>query len=67
MSEFLRTAARESIDEKRNEPAVMLNLIELTHEIEELRGIVPKENVEKMKKYIANIMIIKGGKDYANF
>lgn len=67
MSEFLRTAARESIDEKRNEPAVMLNLIELTHEIEELRGIIPKENVANLKKYIANIMIIKGGKGYANF
>lgn len=67
VSEFLRTAAREKIDEKRNEPAVMLNLVELTREIEEMKGIIPKEKIETMKTYIGNIMILKGGKDHADF
>lgn len=67
MSEFLRTAARESIAEKRNEPAIMLNLIELTYEIEKLVGIIPQEKAESMKKKIGNVMILKGGEENANF
>ena len=67
LSEYMRQSARRGMDENRNDPAIMLNLIALTREIEKLDGRVPAEHTANMKKNIANVMILKGGSDYANF
>lgn len=62
MSGFTRQAVREKIDGGRNEPAIMLNLVDLTQKISELKGKIPEEQYKGMQENIANIMILKGGK-----
>ena len=61
MSGYTRKAVREKLDGGCNEPAVMLNLVELTQKIGGLKGKIPDEEYESLQENIANIMILKGG------
>lgn len=62
MSGYTRKAVREKLDGGCNEPAVMLNLVDLTQKISGLKGKIPDEDYESLQENIANIMILKGGK-----
>lgn len=61
MAGFTRKAVREKLDGGCDEPAVMLNLAELTQKIGGLKGKIPDEEYESLQENIANIMILKGG------
>ena len=67
MSGYTRKAVREKLDGGCNEPAVMLNLVDLTQKISGLKGKIPDEDYESLQENIANIMILKGGNEHAYF
>ena len=49
------------MENKSNEPAVMLNFVELTHMLNELKDYFPPQDFKCMQEYIGNIMLLKGG------
>ena len=49
-------------DDGCNEPIVMCQLVELTQQINDLEGKIPKDEYNDIQKTIGKIMKIKGGK-----
>ena len=61
-SELNRRGMKQYFDDKRNDCALMLNVVLLAQQLKELKGSIDQNQYELMESYITNIMILKGGK-----
>ena len=61
-AELNRRGMKQYFDDKRNDCALMLNVVLLAQQLKELKGSIDQDQYEQMESYINNIMILKGGK-----
>ena len=66
ISGFVRGALDEYITRRINEPAEVLNIVELTQKLNDLKDYIPTEDFKSMQENIGNIMLLKGGDCNAN-
>lgn len=61
-SELNRRGMKQYFDDRRNDCALMLNVVLLAQQFKELKGSIAENQYEQIETYINNIMILKGGK-----
>ena len=63
MSAMGRMAYEQFLDEGKNEPIVMLQLVDLSEQIKMLKDVIPEKAFRDIQKNLSNIMKVKGGED----
>jgi hypothetical protein len=64
-SEIGRRSLAAYLENKANDPAIMMHLINLIHMLNDAEKYIPKETYEDLQYCINNIMVLKGGDSYA--
>ena len=61
MSAMGRMAYEQFLDDGKNEPIVMLQIVDLLEKVKKLHGIITEKDYMSLQKNLGNIMKIKGG------
>ena len=61
MSALGRMAYEQFLDDGKNEPIVMLQIVDLLEKVKKLHGIITEKDYMSLQKNLGNIMKIKGG------
>lgn len=61
MSALGRMAYEQFLDDGKNEPIVMLQIVDLLEKVKKLHGIITEKDYMSLQKNLSNIMKIKGG------
>ena len=61
MSALGRMAYEQFLDDGKNEPIVMLQIVDLLEKVKKLHDIIPEKDYMSLQKNLGNIMKIKGG------
>ena len=63
MSALGRKAFEQLLDGGRDEPIVMLQLVDLSEKLKKLKGVIPEKDYNSIQQNFSNIMKVKGGQE----
>lgn len=63
MSALGRRAYEQLLDGGKDEPIVMLQLVDLSEKLKKLRKFIPEEDYNSIQQNFSNIMKVKGGQE----
>ena len=61
MSALGRIAYEQLLENGKNEPIVMLQIVDMLEKVKKLHSIIPEKDYKSLQKNLSNIMKIKGG------